>query len=251
MGFGRYGMALGGVTLLMAGLVPAVAQQAPGNGAPQNSQPVQPAGPVMPDAYRLNLLIRTAIVALNQANQTGNYTVLRDLGATPFRMSNDAARLAETFADLRKRKIDLSPVLFFMPKLVQQPQIDPRGLLRLTGYFTTAPEQVNFDIYYLLEGGQWRLFGIGVLMTPSSDATAALPSGGAEPKTAATAKPAAAAAKPEKRAASEPAAKPQPATPAKSTANAAPRLDLKPKGGAPTWATSAENAQTSGTLAGQ
>ena len=191
MGSRNTWLALGGAALLWAGLLPAAAQQpAAESAAAQGSQGVQ-AAPGMPDAYRLNVMIRTAIVALNQANQTGNYTVLRDLGATPFRMTNDASRLAETFAALRKRQIDLSPILFFMPKLVQQPQLDQRGLLRLVGYFATTPERVNFDIYYLLEGGQWRLFGIGVLMTPG-DATAALPAPG-DAKTAA-----AGGAKPEK-----------------------------------------------------
>jgi hypothetical protein len=176
---------IGGVVLVaaamsLAGLAPLSAQQGPQKPAPQAgpaANPGAPATPVLqlPDAYKLNMMIRTAVIALNQANLTGNYTVLRDLGATSFRMTNDASRLAEIFADLRKRKLDLSPVLFFMPKLIQQPQINERGLIRLAGYFETAPERINFDIYYIFEAGQWRLFGIGVLLTPAVDATAALP----------------------------------------------------------------------------
>ena len=41
---------------------------------------VAPADTAMPDAYKLNMLIRTTLIALSQANQTGNYSVLRDLG---------------------------------------------------------------------------------------------------------------------------------------------------------------------------
>jgi hypothetical protein len=170
--------------LLLAGFTSASAQQGAPKPAPQaTAGPVAPGGPppgvAMPDNFKLNMMIRTAIIGLNQANQTGNYTVLRDLGASSFRASNDPSRLAEIFAHLRKRQIDLSPILFFTPKIVQQPQIDQRGLLRLVGFFPTAPEQVSFDIYYLFEGGQWRLFGIGVLMRPAAEATAALPGQGA------------------------------------------------------------------------
>jgi hypothetical protein len=102
----------------------------------------------LPNEYRLNLLIRTTIVALNQANMTGNYTVLRDLAAPSFQQANSAAQLAEAFANMRKRNIDLAPILFFEPKLVRPPAIQPNGKLRLSGYFETRPEQVSFDLAF-------------------------------------------------------------------------------------------------------
>ncbi len=128
----------------------------------------------MPDAYKLNMMIRSSIIALNQANQTGNYTVLQDLAAPAFRASNDSARLTQIFAALRQRQLDLTPVLFFTPKLIAEPQIAPNGLLRLTGYFPTAPERVNFDLLYQHADGQWRLFGIGVTTSPA-EVTSAVP----------------------------------------------------------------------------
>ena len=140
--------------------------------------PAAPQGPALPDAFKLNLLIRSSIVALNQANETGNYTVLQDLGAPAFRASNNSTRLAQIFAALRQRQLDLSPVLFFTPKLIAQPQIAPNGLLRLVGYFPTTPERVNFDLIYQLINGQWRLFGIGVSTSPA-DVTSAVPQAGA------------------------------------------------------------------------
>ena len=174
---------------LLAGL-PAVAEEkkapakAPQQPNQQQAQPAQgaqqPQGPALPDAFKLNLLIRASVIALNQANQTGNYTVLQDLGAPAFRASNNSARLAQIFAALRHRQLDLSPVLFFTPKLTAQPQIAPNGLLRLVGYFPTTPERVNFDLIYQQIDGQWRLFGIGVSTSPA-DVTAAIPqSGGGE-----------------------------------------------------------------------
>jgi hypothetical protein len=236
---------IGGVVLVaaamsLAGLAPLSAQQGPQKPAPQAgpaANPGAPAAPVLqlPDAYKLNMMIRTAVIALNQANLTGNYTVLRDLGATSFRMTNDASRLAEIFADLRKRKLDLSPILFFMPKLIQQPQINERGLIRLAGYFETAPERINFDIYYIFEAGQWRLFGIGVLLTSAVDATAALPQQNNAPaggvKNAAAAppadvKPAASAENPVKPAATG-AARTKPAKASENTGSAAPAKPVK------------------------
>jgi hypothetical protein len=123
------------------------------------------------------MMIRSSIIALNQANKTGNYSVLLDLGAPAFRASNNSASLAQIFAALRQRNLDLSPILFFTPKLVQQPVIGPNGILRLAGFFPTAPERVNFDIYMQMVGTEWQLFGIGVSTSPA-DVTSATPQAG-------------------------------------------------------------------------
>jgi hypothetical protein len=172
---------------IMAGLPAAAEQKKPPANAQQqpNQQQGQPAigapqvqGLALPDEFKLNLLIRSSIIALNQANQTGNYTVLQDLGAPAFRASNNSARLAQIFAALRQRQLDLTPVLFFTPKLIAKPQIAPNGLLRLAGYFPTTPERVNFDLIYQQIDSQWRLFGIGV-STSSAEVTSALPQAGA------------------------------------------------------------------------
>jgi hypothetical protein len=231
-------IALAMATVLLTGLTPLSAQQGPSKPAPQPPQAGAPTGPgaalattapalTLPDSYKLNMMIRTAIIALNQANQTGNYTVLRDLGAASFRASNDASRLAEIFADLRRRKIDLSPILFFMPKLVQQPQINERGLIRLAGYFETAPERINFDVYYVFEAGEWRLFGIGVLLKPAVEATSALPQPNnptPTPQSAAAAPSAEAPAKP----AAAPAGRTSPKPPAKASESPAATGPAKP-----------------------
>lgn len=120
----------------------------------------------IPDAYKLNMMIRTTLIALSQANQTGNYSVLRDLGTPQFQANNSDARLGEIFAALRGRNLDLSPVLFFDPKLLREPTVQPSGLLRLTGYIPTAPERILFDMGFERVGEQWRLSAIVIDMQP-------------------------------------------------------------------------------------
>jgi hypothetical protein len=115
--------------------------------------------PKMPDQYKLNLLIRTTIIAINQANKTGNYTVLRDLAAPDFQ---NAEKLAEIFTGLRNSKFDLSPALFFDPKLIRQPELLTNGMLRLTSFFNTRPQRVNFDLIFQPMETDWRLFAVNV-----------------------------------------------------------------------------------------
>ncbi len=134
----------------------------------------QPAGQ-MPNAYKLNMLIRTTLIALNQANQTGNYSVLRDLGTPQFQSLNSDARLGEIFAALRNRKLDLSPLLFFDPKLIREPALQPSGLLRLTGYIPTDPERILFDMGFERVADQWRLSAIVIDVQPLKEPPASPP----------------------------------------------------------------------------
>ena len=192
--------------MLMAAIGPAIAQQPKPDGGAKQPVPQQPQGGepaadtrALPDPYKLNMMIRSSIIALNQANMTGNYTVLQDLAAPAFRATNDSARLAQIFAPLRQRNLDLSPILFFTPKLSRDPHFTPQGVLRLTGFFPTAPERVNFDLYFQSVEDEWRIFGIGVTTSPADVTAAAEPQapnagkrdGAASDKQADAAKPAA------------------------------------------------------------
>ena len=136
----------------------------------------------VPNDQQVATLIISTLVALNQANFTGNYSVFREMASPNFQASNSSARLAEIFADLRKRRFDLSPIIFLQPKLLQKPAIDKQGMLRVTGFFATAPEQLNFDLLYRPVRGRWLLFGIAANTTPASLSQS--PSGGAGPKPA-------------------------------------------------------------------
>jgi len=121
---------------------------------------------VVPDADRLVLLIRTALLSLNDAIRTGNYTVLRDIGGPSFREFNSAARLSQVFSGLGAQGLDLSMIAIMAPQLSEVPTLDARNTLRLKGYFPGKPLQVNFEILYEPVGGHWRLFGLSVNAAP-------------------------------------------------------------------------------------
>jgi hypothetical protein len=126
-------------------------------------------------------MVRNAIIALNQANLTGNYSVLRDMGTPNFQITNSSARLAEAFATLRARKLDISPIMFFTPKFASPPSIQDGQVLRVTGVFPTTPEQVNFDIAFQMFGEQWMLAAIAVNVAPPGENVQAMAAPPAEP----------------------------------------------------------------------
>lgn len=112
-------------------------------------------------------LIRSTLLTLNDANRSGNYSVLRDLAAPDFQSRNSAADLALSFSDLRRRNFDLFAAAIAAPQLTAAPALDSKKMLRLTGLFPTRPLQINFDLLFQSVGGQWRLFGISVATPPA------------------------------------------------------------------------------------
>jgi hypothetical protein len=140
----------------------------------------------VPDDPTLLKLIRTTVVGLNQANLTGDYSVLRDTAADGFQKANTTAQLADLFVRMRGRNLDLSPIAVIDPRLFRPAAIDENGYLRLAGFFPSRPEQVNFDLAYQFSDGAWKLFGIAVNTSratapgnaPASATNEAAPQGG-------------------------------------------------------------------------
>jgi hypothetical protein len=143
--------------------------------------PAQAPKPAQIDRNGVLILVRSTLLALDQANKTGNYTVLRDLGAPGFQ-SNTAARLGEIFAKLRNDNLDLSGVAVIDPQLNLLPQIEANGLMHMSGFFPSVPTQVNFDLLFAPANGQWRLFGISVSIGQMAPVAPAPPEPPAEQK---------------------------------------------------------------------
>jgi hypothetical protein len=115
-------------------------------------------------------LIRTTLVALHQADVTGNYTVLRDLSAPGFRERNSDADLARIFAPVRDAKIDLGAVVILDPH-IRQATINDKKMLHIAGTLDTKPVAVNFELLFQPVDGTWRLDGIAVLPVQAQPAT--------------------------------------------------------------------------------
>jgi hypothetical protein len=144
------------VLLALGAPGPALSEQK--SAPPQkDAQPSLPVG-----AEQALYLIRSTLLTLNDANRTGNYTVLRDLATPDFQARNTAADLGQIFADLRRRNVDLFAVALAAPQLSTAPYIDPDKRLRLTGFFPTRPLQINFDLIFQNVNGHWRLFSVSV-----------------------------------------------------------------------------------------
>ncbi len=145
-------------------------------GAPAAAPQAPPLRPQIPDKTRLGILVQSYMVALSQANLTGNFSVLRDMGSPDFQQRNSPAQLADIFSSLRKGNIDLTPIIVYSPTLSREPEYDTNGLLHLNGYYKTEPQRVQFDLVLQPVGGMWRLYGIsvGTVPAPTDDRASAV-----------------------------------------------------------------------------
>jgi hypothetical protein len=133
-------------------------QIAPAANAPSDAPP-------LPSAEQLVSLVRNVLLAVNDANLTGNYTVLRDLSAPDSQGLNTPERLEESFRPIRQQGTDFSIVAVATPRFVQLPTFTPQGYLRVNGEFVSSP-RITFDIFLQHVEGRWRPYAIGVGVVP-------------------------------------------------------------------------------------
>ena len=153
----------------------------------------------LPAPEMLLLLIRSTIMALDHANKTGNYTVLREIGG-PGLQAMTPEQLARIFERLRAERIDLAPSAVITPELVEQPSIGSDGQLRLVGNFPTEPLRIEFQLVFEAVDGSWKPHGLSVSMTPAKATVAAPPAAQGTPKGPATKSTSAKTGKPEQNA---------------------------------------------------
>jgi hypothetical protein len=145
--------------LFLAGLLAAAASPLAAQ-APVPAPAANQAG--VPDPIVINKMVWSAMAALDQANETGNYSVLRDLGAPSFQANNSAATLGGIFQALRNQQVDLGYTLMVGPTFQFPPAIVQGGLLRVRGTFPLRPAPIAFDLLFQNISGKWKIFGIAV-----------------------------------------------------------------------------------------
>jgi hypothetical protein len=150
----------------------------PGQMAPAAN--ARPDAPVVPSAEELLALVRNVLLAVNDANLTGNYTVLRDLSAPDSQALNTPERLEESFRPIRLQGTDFSIVAVATPRFVQLPTFTPQGYLRVNGEFLSSP-RITFDIFLQHVADRWRPYAIGVGVVPVPVTPAPAPSAEVKP----------------------------------------------------------------------
>lgn len=115
-----------------------------------------------PTAEQTVYLVRATLIALDHANRTGNYSVLRELASTNFQLKNAADHLAHVFSGMRRSHIDMTAAALQQPHWLSPPALTPDNALSLRGTMSALPSPVAFDVRFSIEEGIWKLDAIEI-----------------------------------------------------------------------------------------
>ena len=110
----------------------------------------------LPTPFAQEVLIKTSLLTLNDANVTGNYTVLHAKLAKPFREQFTPDKLKQVFKEFADKKIDFEVVAAKTPIAIKDAQIDDKGVLHLNGFFDATSTHVIYDLAFVPSEGEWK-----------------------------------------------------------------------------------------------
>jgi hypothetical protein len=123
----------------------------------------------IPNAVTQEILIKTSLLTLNDANLTGNYDVLHAKLAKPFREQYSPERLKQVFKSFADKHIDWGLIAAKPPVATAEAQIDSRGALILNGYFDTKPSRLYYELAFLPSEGEWKPIKLNVHVKPAGE----------------------------------------------------------------------------------
>ena len=118
----------------------------------------------VPAARPLEALVKSSLLTFNDANVTGNYTVLHARISKPFAQKFPPDKLKEAFKDFNEKSIDIDLVSAMTPVYEEPPLVDPDGKLLIKGHFPTEPTRVKFELDFIPSDGEWKLIRLHVVL---------------------------------------------------------------------------------------
>lgn len=112
-------------------------------------------------------LIRSTLATLNDANLTGNYSILRAKSAPAFQTVFTVEKLEQMFEGMRAKRVDLTRAIALDPEIAQARFHTVQKVLQFTGVFRTLPVETRFAFSYQNVGGVWKLYGISLDFEPA------------------------------------------------------------------------------------
>ena len=125
--------------------------------------PLSPALAVdLPDDDEQDVLIRSTLTTFNDANMTGNYSVLLAKAAPQFQAQFTADKLAESFEQFRKNQLYFEEVVTADYDSYEKAKLDADGALVLAGVFKTDELTVKYKLRFAQTNKVWKVIGIDV-----------------------------------------------------------------------------------------
>lgn len=122
----------------------------------------------VPSERALEALVKSSLLTLNDANVTGNYSVLHAKLSRPFRQQFSPEKLRETFREFSQGNADFDIIAAMKPAYLPPPVVDGDGRLVVKGGFPTEPSRLLFELEFIPSDGEWKLIRIHVKLGSAS-----------------------------------------------------------------------------------
>jgi hypothetical protein len=109
-----------------------------------------------------DVLIRTTLMTFNDANMTGDYTVLFAKASKQFQAQLSVEKLAAAFEGFRKNELFFEEVVTADYDSSEKAKLDGEGALVLAGVFKTDDMQVKYKLRFVQNSKVWKVLGINV-----------------------------------------------------------------------------------------
>jgi hypothetical protein len=116
----------------------------------------------VPSDDEQEVLIKTTLMTFNDANLTGNYSVLYDKSSNAMRQQFTAEKLSAAFAIFRTKKLNIESVVGDDIGSESTAKIDDNGILELKGRFKDDTRRIRYDLKFVHEENAWKMLGINV-----------------------------------------------------------------------------------------
>jgi hypothetical protein len=115
-----------------------------------------------PPAAELERMVAEALLDFNRAVRTRDFTAFYGNLSDVWKKETTPERLRETFRVFQDKDIDIGPIKDVKPQVAPPAVVNDRGVLVVAGHYPTEPSQVQFELEYARERGDWKLSGIAV-----------------------------------------------------------------------------------------
>ena len=116
----------------------------------------------VPSDDQQEILIRTTLMTFNDANMTGNYSVLHAKASKEVQAQLSIEKLFETFKPFRTNRLFFEDIVYEDYDSYEDAKFDSDGALVLAGVFKTDRVKVSYRLKFLKNDTVWKWSGINV-----------------------------------------------------------------------------------------
>jgi hypothetical protein len=116
----------------------------------------------MPSEDEQDVLVRSTLMTFNDANMSGNYSVLWAKSARQFQSQVPVEKFASAFEKFRLNELYFEDIINKKNESTEKPVIDANGVLTLAGVIKSDDMRVKYQLRFVQNEKAWKLVGINV-----------------------------------------------------------------------------------------